>query len=662
MLTLGLDIVKGNPLSRTSPPVYAVVIIDNNGKIVAETPEAPLNTVIRLCWDYSINRLGIDNIYELAPTSRDIARILALLPSHTEVYQVTIDNNTFVNLATQASKIGITLTSKPRPLQTAYICALLALNGIGMLIKGLERKTRVIVSRARSTGSGGSSTNRYVRGMRTAILRAVREIKTLLEKEKLDYDIVIRKSLGGLDSAIFTVYADSQTIRKLIKPYKGSDIRVIVKPVYTDIIVINNENDIKKKPLIIGIDPGIETGLAIIDLSLNVLTVESSKGLDRLDIINKIYQYGIPVLVAVDKNPPPESAKKLASMLGVQLYVPNESLDTETKEKLIEWLKKRKHVDIKITTTHERDALVSTLKAYKAYERKLVELEKKLLEMDLDVDIDEMKSMLLKGQSVSHVLEYAINKYLTNMMVKEPLYHDHEQDKSVEACNDLVQGLEMKIYELIKENEMLRQRLREIENKMENLVFEKRFNRVEQVYFELMRDREIAKLNEQIRQLQTITENLRNEVSKLSTERNRYLELLLAIVMKKVIIVPRIKSLAIHNIHSIKDFIAVSKIIVVDSDYLSYESINYLKRLRAIPVFDKCHQNLEQIFATEGIPIICGLDINRLDDKLAIIDVNELEEYLINAIIKLKSVKRPSSSITLEDLIKIISEYRNNAH
>lgn len=247
------------------------------------------------------------------------------------------------------------------------------------------------------------------------------------------------------------------------------------------------------------------------------------------------------------------------------------------------------------------------------------------------------------------------------MMIKEPLYHDHEHEKPIEACNDLIQGLEMKMHELIKENEVLRQKLREIESKMENLIFEKRFNRVEQVYFELMRDREIAKLNEQIRQLQTATENLRNEVSKLIAERNRYLELLSAVMMKKIIIVPRIKSLAIQNIHSIKDLIAVSKIIVVDGYYLSYESLNYLKQLRAIPVFEKCQQNVEQIFAAEGIPIICGLGVNKLDDKLAIIDVNELEEYLINAIIKLKSVKRSSSNITLEDLIKIISEYRNSA-
>ncbi|MEM1644839.1 MAG: DUF460 domain-containing protein [Ignisphaera sp.] len=661
MLALGLDIVKGNPLSRTSPPIYAVVIVDDNGKIVAETSEAPLNTVIRLTWDYSINRLGIDNIYELAPTSKDIARILALLPSHTEVYQVTIDNNTFVNLVSQASKIGITLASKPRPLQTAYICALLALNGVGVLVKGLERKTRIIVSRARSTGSGGSSTNRYVRGMRTAVLRAVREIKALLEKEKIDYDIIIRKSLGGFDSAVFTAYVDSQTIRKLIKPYKGNDIRIIIKPVYTDIIVINNnENDIKKRPLIVGIDPGIETGLAIIDLSLNILTVESLKGLDRLDIINKIYQHGIPILIAVDKNPPPESAKKLASMLGVQLYVPNESLDTETKEKLIEWLKKRKHINIKITTTHERDALVSALKAYKAYEKKLIELEKKLLEIDLDIDIDEMKSLLLKGYSVSHVLEYAINKYLSNMMDKELVYHNHEHEKSIEACNNLIQGLESKVYELIKENEMLRQKLREVENKMENMIFEKRFNKVEQIDYELTRDREIVKLNEQIRQLQLATENLRNEVNKLVTERNRYIELLSAVMMRKVIIVPWIKSLTIHNIHSIKDYIAVSKIIVVDGNYISYDILNYLKQLKVIPIFEKCQKDVEQVFIAEGIPILCGLNINKLDDRLAIININELEESLINAIIRLRSVKKTNSNITLEDLMRIISEYRSN--
>jgi len=664
MLVLGIDIVRGHPSSNTVPPMYSVIIIDENGKPVTEILEASINTIIRLTWEYSVNRIGVDNIYELAPSSRDIARILTLFPSYTEIYQVTIDNNTFISLAEQASKIGIMLTSKPKPLQTAYICALLALNGIGTLIKGLERKTRIIVSRTRSVGSGGSSSNRYSRGMRTAILRAVKEIKMLLEQEKLDYDIVIRKSSGGLDSAVFTVYADSQSVRKIIKPYKGRDIRVTIKPVYTDVIVLQNETEAKKKPLIIGIDPGIETGLAIIDLSLNVLHLESSKGLDRLDIIDKIYRYGIPALISVDKNPPPEGAKKLASMLGIQLFVPSESMDTEMKEKLIEWLKKRKHIDLTINTTHERDALAAAIKAYKVYERKFIELERKLLEMDLDIDVDEMKYMLLKGYSVSHVLELAIGKYITNISTQE--YHPQKSVtdyvKTVTTCENIEKNLELKLQELMKENEALKQRLREVEYRLENLIFEKKFVQVEQVHPDSVKDREIVKLTEQIKQLQSLLETLRNEIEKLTIERNKYLNLLISIMTRKVAIVPRVKSLVINNSYSLKDYITLNRFIVIDSHYISYDSLKYLKSLKIIPIFENCDLELEQLFLREGIPIICGINIDKLNDDVAVINLNDLEESLLTAITRLKSAKQTSSKISLEDLIKIISDYRNTLY
>jgi predicted RNase H-like nuclease (RuvC/YqgF family) len=662
MLVLGIDIFKGHPSSNTVPPTYSVVIIDENHGPVVEMLEASLNTVIRLSWEYSVNRIGIDNIYELAPTSKDIAKILSLFPSYTEIYQVTIDNNEFVSLAEQASKIGITLTSKPKPLQTAYICALLALKGVGTAVKGLERKTRIIVSRARSIGSGGSSSNRYTRGMRTAILRAVKEIKTLLEREKLDYDIVIRKSSGGLDSAIFTVYADSKTVQKIIKPYRGSDIRILIKPVYTDIVVLNNENEVKKKPLIIGIDPGIETGLAIIDLSLNVLHLESTKGLDRLDIIDKIYRYGIPAIISVDTNPPPESVKKLASMLGVQLFVPNETLDTETKEKLIEWLKKRKRIDLIINTTHKRDALAAAIRAYKAYERKFAELERKLLEMDLDVDIDEMKYMLLKSYSVSQVLEFAIGKHLSNITSQEtiPTKSISEYTKATINCENNVKNLEMKIQELLKENEVLKQRFREIENKLEELLFERKFVQVRQSQHDFVKDREITRLSDQVKQLQYLLETLRSKLEELTNERNRYLNLLVSIMMRRAIVLPRIKNLTLNHLNSLKDLISINRFIVIESNYIAYDALKYLKSLKIIPLFEKCDSELEQIFIKEEIPIICDTNIDKIGENLAIVNLDDLEQSLIIAISRFKSAKRTSSNISLKDLIRIISDYRNS--
>lgn len=658
MLALGIDIVKGNPLSRTIPPIYAAVIVDGNGIIIQEIPEAPLNTVIRLAWDYNVDRIGVDNIYELAPTSKDVARILSLFPSRTEIYQVTLDSGSFASIFEQVSKVGITLTSKPKPIQTAYICALLAIAGIGTPIRGVERKTKIIVTRIRSIGPGGSSANRYARGMRTAVLRAVKEIKMLLDNEKLDYDLVIKKSSGGLDSAVFTVYADSARVRAVIKPRKGRDVRIIIKPVYSDIITIHSDND-KRRPLIIGLDPGIETGIAIIDLSLNVLHLESSKSLDRLDIIDRIYKYGIPILIAVDKNPPPESAKKLASMLGVQLFIPNESLTTEVKDRLIDWLNRKKNTNIVIDTTHEKDALAAALKAYKTYEKKFIELERKILEIDLDIDIDELKALVLKGYDISKVIEYAIDKHLTDMSHSAEVHQSQGAIRSVPICDDKVKSLEAKVQNLLTENELLRNRLREIENKLEVILFEKKFDLGLEYDVQVLQDRFYTRLNEYIKQLQSMVSSLRNEIERLINEKNKYIDMMIRITSRKAAILRRLKSPLTGDPSTIKDTIGAYRLLVIDREVLPYNFIDYARQTKLILLFKKCTRELEELFISNGVPIICNIDFEEVSEDFVMVDLDKLEEALIEVANKLYSAKKVKS-LSINDVINIIDEYRKS--
>ncbi|MEM1682602.1 MAG: DUF460 domain-containing protein [Ignisphaera sp.] len=659
MKILGLDIVKGSPLSRTSPPRYSVVIIDDKGKVIYESPETSLSAIIKLSWEYSIDRIGLDNIYELAPTSRDIARILSLFPSHTEIYQVTLNDNVFTSLLNQASKLGIPISFKPTPLQTAYLCALIALQGLGTPIKGVERKTKIIISRAKSIGPGGSSSNRFARGMRTAILAAVKEIKSLLEREKLDYDLIIRKGTGGLDSAVFTVYSDSETVRKVIKPYKGRDIRIIVRPIYSSITTIPND-DIKRRPLIIGIDPGIETGLALIDLSLNVVLLESSKSLDRIEIINKIYNHGLPVLVAVDTNPPPENAKKIAAILGVQLYVPSESLSTDIKDKLIDWLKKKKHIELNISTSHEKDALAAAIKAYKSYEKKLLELEKKLLELEIDVDLDELKVMILKGKNINEVIEYAIEKHLEELLETTSSSSKGYSRQTIES-DERIKNLEMRLSELIRENESLKLKLRELENKVRELEFEKKFQTPIGLDLETHRDRIIVMLKDQIKQLHNTITILKNENEKLVNERMNLVSIIGKIISGRYVGIPRIKNLTSSNLHSLRGLVSRTKILAVSEDTISLDVIDILRQYKVLILFEKCSKDVKQLLLRNGIPVECNIKVDYTFDDFILVDNDNLEQTLFDAISTLYSSRR-EKFLDLDDIIRIISEYRNYLH
>ncbi|ADM28332.1 Protein of unknown function DUF460 [Ignisphaera aggregans DSM 17230] len=657
MRVLGIDIVRGSPLSRTTPPYYSAVIIDENG-LVYEAPEIPLKSIIRLILEYKVNRIGLDNIYEIAPTSKSIARILGMFPADVEIYQVTIEDKNFVSLVNQALKIGLDITKKPRPLQTAYICALLALNGIGTIIRGKERKTKIIISKARSVGSGGSSANRFARGMRTAILRATREIKYLLDKASLNYDLVFRRGSGGLDSAVFIVYSDYKTVRKVIKPFEGNDVRIIIKPEYTTIEFVN-EKDSRKRPIIVGIDPGMETGIAIIDLSLQNVFLTSSKELDRMEIINLIYNIGIPALIATDKNPPPESVKKIASTIGVPLYIPSHSLSIEEKERLVEIVKNRLDIDIK--TVHERDALAAALKAYKTYEKKFIELERKLMDLDIDIDIDEMKLLLLQGKTINEILEHVIETYIESTLngygEERARYNyivnaieDEEKDRKI-------RNLENRVKELLKEREVLRNRIHELEQKLSKLEYESKFKGMP-INID---DIELNKLRERIKQLQNTIDTLLKEIEE-NKKRTQFLETMInKLVLSEYVGIPKLRILSVSGIMDVIDLVRATKVILLEEPIIEPDALKLVKELNCIIILQKCEENLKSFLLEHEIPTACNLDKISEINSIVFTSKLDLDSKISEALKEVNLYREKLRKLRYIDskrLLEIIDEYR----
>ncbi len=664
MKVMGVDIIKGNPLSKTNPPFYSVVIIDNDGKIVYESVESPLKALIRLAWEYEVSRIGIDNIFELAPTRRDIAKIIALLPSNTILYQVTLEENKFVNLYKQAMKIGVEFDSKPRPLQTAYVCALLVLNDVGTPIKGVESRTKIIISRARSIGSGGSSANRFARGMRTAILCAVKEIRRLLENATLPYDIIFRRGSGGLDSAVFIVYANSDIVKKIVKPFTGKDIRVAIKPEYTTIEFI--EKELNKKPVIVGVDPGIETGLAVMDLSLKNITLISSRELDKINIINKIYSIGTPIIIATDKNPPPDTVKKIASLIGIPLYSPSQSLSNEEKERLIDWVKK-KGIEIHLRTSHERDALAAALKLYKSFERKFIELERRIDELGLDIDIDELKLFLLRGKTINEAIEYAIEEYLDRELhhlenTQSRLITIHSYDNTSSLCDEKTKNLEERLKDLVREREILRTRINELETRVKELEFELKFNNNESdIDKEIIKDRVINELKEKLKNIQNKISHLELGLEQEKLKSKLLYEILKGFTIGEFLAIPKIKALTIEEIRNTEKLNSSSKAVLIESSNLDVEALNIIKNLKIAVIINFCNDNLKQYFLEMGIPILCGLPISMIYEDIAIVNTKEFENALRNAWNELelyRKSKENRNSINITKLLNIIDEYR----
>jgi len=275
-LYMGVDINPGSSPSSTARPTYTLVIIDEEGRVVYKNTESTLSRIIRLAWENRVSTIAVDNIFELGAAERDIARIISLLPSHTKLVQVTLVNGRLYTIRELAEKAGIRVGhGKLSPGKTAYIAALLSSRGIGTPVGIVGLRTRIIVSRRRSPRSGGWSQARYRRRINSVIQSVARSIKELLEREGLEYDETYRSSSGGLESAVFTVYSDVETVSRIVKPYRGRDYQIRLKPVYKAHLTIGVRGAVADKPLIVGIDPGTSTGIAILDIDGNLLAVEN---------------------------------------------------------------------------------------------------------------------------------------------------------------------------------------------------------------------------------------------------------------------------------------------------------------------------------------------------------------------------------------------------
>lgn len=112
-----------------------------------------------------------------------------------------------------------------------------------------------------------------------------------------------------------------------------------------------------KKLLIVGIDPGITTAYAALDIEGNMVHLNSSKQLDLNHIISKIIDFGNVVLVGTDKAKVPRLVEVFATKLGARVVSPKYDLKVDEKRSMTS--------SFSFGDEHQGDALASALFAYK---------------------------------------------------------------------------------------------------------------------------------------------------------------------------------------------------------------------------------------------------------------------------------------------------------
>ncbi len=570
---LGLDILPGSS-PRVRPRFAAAILVDD--RFAAEYEDIGLEDIPGLVEKFNVEAIALDNLYELAPDEEGLAAFLKKrfmrIP---RLIQTTLIGGETYSIEVLCRAAGL-CSGKPSPLETARINAMLARRGIGSEALLFEEETRITVTRGRQPGQGGMSRERYKRNIELLVLRKTREIKEKLDKAGIDYDLFVRKSGVGLEGATFIVYARREKLYGIVKHSKGYDIVVDLEPVRREkISFIPLRGGVRAssrgggRPLIVGVDPGMSTGVAVLDLKGRPLFLATKRWIGRNQLAEMLHEYGSPIVIAADVNPPPSYVRKLAASLNAKLFYPQRSLSVEEKREAAARVYEK--LGVRAKDSHQRDALAAALKAFQHYRVKLEQVEREAEKLGLRRGIDEAKLMVIRGVPVAEALERVLRRRL-NLAPQPPAPPlEHEAGERYEAE---ISRYKKALVVVASERDELTRRVRELEREL-RAERELREQILSIRNASLYREREYAKLRMQIEALREKVEELEKERNKLLENIEKYEELARELYLGYKILVPRLSA---SNIDILEERDA--RYIVVDDR--SIEEVGYGKALKKL--------------------------------------------------------------------------------
>ncbi len=648
---MGVDIHSGSPLS-SQKPLYAVVIINEEGKIIVSQSGVPLSRVIRLAWDYRPAKIALDNVFELAASVKSLERILDLFPPESIIVQVTIEDGQPHTIREVARRHGLSIgRGKLDPVRTAYVAAYLAVQGLGEPVRVVEEKTVIVVTKSRSPRGGGYSQQRLQRRVRASVHIAAMRVKEALDRAGLEYDMNYRKSIGGLESAVFTVYAPREKLYGIVRPHRGVDYQVIVKPVYRTRISLGRARARPETPIIVGIDPGVTTGVAILDLRGRVVHITSGKGLDRGSLLELIARYGKPIMIAVDVSVIPESVRWVAAKFGAPIYSPPADLEASEKRELALRALSEPPQD-----THQRDALAAAYKAFLTMKQKLEHVESQVKRMGLDLDVERVKESGIRGATIAQAIETAIEAKLAEERGRLETRRREEKKAAPRLPPDL-DALKSRIEQLVAENKVLQKRVRELEKELELARLDAERARRE-ARAELLRDAEVKALRDRLSLLQREIESLRDQLSTVNEVLKTLTDVTLSVARGDLVLVRRVKSLTPRSLRKSEEVYGAllpGEVVYVESPgVVDSEAARILAEAGVAGVLAPSRSRALQGVEDFLVPVVSLEDVGGLVAVAGLYFVSsEVLEVLAERRRKLEEAARSSL-----DLERLVMEYR----
>ncbi|MEX0568302.1 MAG: DUF460 domain-containing protein [Candidatus Njordarchaeota archaeon] len=660
MSVLGLDILPDRK------NFYAIIIDQSTGATVYRGI-IKRQDLLSLIDSYNVSIVAIDNIFEIYESADEIIRFLE--QSNVTLIQVTGAPHRQKKLSALAKQHGLHIGDKLSPEKAAEVAAKLALKNEGARVIAIREAVLISVSKSRHFGQvGGSHQKQYLRSAEAKIKTVVRSIIDTLKKNNITYDTFVRESEGGYKSARIIVYAPLKAVKKHIKPTETNWYQIRVEPIRHDRLMflasdISIESESRGHYLIVGVDPGDTTGIAIIDLKGHVLYVNSRRGIGVLELMDNIYKYGRPLIISTDVPKIPHFVQQISQKSGAIIFRPKKIVSIVRKNEIV------KNLGVKVEDSHQRDALVAAFLAYKNYEKKFAKIDNILKYIPI-IDSEEVKADV-----VYHNIDIRtsiINQISRLLNLSQKRKTDYISQREVI---------------LLKENAILRDKYVNIKRRIKELESKLRLLQAE------LKEKEkvIADLNEQIKKLRyekekSIIDELKAEntiIMRLTSENNllkntiNRLEKKIVDLENKIILLRRISSrrpdeIVIKRIDLLtldsltqwnKEFSLTKYDIILTKDIIWSRKLGeMLKKTLGIIIYDKSRiptetlRNLKEL----NIAILNFGDLSDIIDENQIVQTVKISEFTD----RMRSIileYLDDAERMYEEFIKVLEEYREKS-
>lgn len=421
-----------------------------------------------------------------------------------------------------------------------------------------------------------------------------------------------------------------------------------------------------------GFDPGLTVGIAILDLSGNVIATKSCKEMTRAEVIRYIIDHGKAVLIATDVYPIPKTVRKLASALNSKIHSPAKTFTVSSKTELVDSYLNEISSNKYPGNAHERDSLAAAIKTYKHYQKKLQQIERRTEKLGLTAEeVDEIKSRVIRDRPISSAIEDVLKvpeegdlETQIEEMEKDIESIDEETLRKIEeAARKLkhkIKSQERQINNLKKKNKLLKKDVRHYKKKTSKLE-----GKIEKLHYEyskdILRKKEISSKVSIIKRLQEKYTQERTLREKLEENLRSMKEIRVMELSEKAVPVKIIESFTREKIKEAMDYWTIKKgdIVLLSSSEGGGSQTALLlinMGIKAVIAMDKMSHPAEEEFEKNMVPVLDANKINiEIIDEFAVIESDVLDKEIENWKTR---VERRRSKEEKKQLLKVIDEYR----